>query len=54
MIPTIKNYEGGTIHEKVTSWALQNGVTEREIDLLKELMLEWRTATLRSRPPRPL
>lgn len=40
MIPTIKNYSGDTMQEKVTEWAIQNGITAEEIQLLKELMLE--------------
>lgn len=40
MIPTIKSYQGETMEEKVTAWAVQMGLTPEEIDLLKSLMLE--------------
>lgn len=40
LIPSIKAYPGETMQEKVTNWATGNSLTEDEIDLLKQLMLE--------------
>ena len=39
LIPTIKGYTGDTIQEKVTTWAIENSVTQEEINALKNVLL---------------
>ena len=40
LIPTISNYEGENMQEKVTTWALEGGIYPEEIETLKTLLLE--------------